>query len=155
MQQLHNRKVMAARKSHKLTPEQKKEALAYLMFLKRKWCGKIKGHGFADGRKQWAYMAKEDAALPTVATEAVFLTAVIDALKEREVAVFDVPGAFMQADMDELVHVQFTGKMVELILEIDWKMYKPCVTMECGEKVMYVELLKALYGTLRAAWLFW
>jgi len=96
-------------------------------------------------------MAKEDAALPTVATEAVFLTAVIDALKEREVAVFDVPGAFMQADMDELVHVQFTGKMVELILEIDWKMYKPCVTMECGEKVMYVELLKALYGTLRAA----
>jgi hypothetical protein len=61
----------------------------------------------------------------------------------------------MQADMDELVHVRFTGKMVELLLEIDEQMYSPCVTLERGEKVMYVELLKALYGTLRAARLFW
>ena len=34
----------------------------------------IKGRGCADGRKQGAYTAKEDAASPTVATEAVFLT---------------------------------------------------------------------------------
>ena len=136
-------------------PEQKKEALAYLMFLKRKRGGKIKGRGCADGWKQRAYTAKEDATSPTVATEAVFLTSVIDALENREVAVFDVPGAFMQADMDELVHVWFTGKMVDLLLEIDEAMYKPCVTDERGERVMYVELLKALYGTLQAARLFW
>ena len=72
-------------------------------------------------------MAKEDAASPTVATEAVFLTSVIDALENREVAVFDVPGAFVQADMDELVHVRFIGKMVDLLMEIDEAMYKPCV----------------------------
>jgi len=77
--------------------------------------------------------------------------AVIDALEEREVAVFNIPGAFMQADMDELVHVRFTGKMVELLLEIDRAMYKPCIVLERGENVMYVELLKALYGTLWAA----
>ena len=35
MQQLHDWKVMAAKHSAELTPEQKKEALAYLMFLKR------------------------------------------------------------------------------------------------------------------------
>ena len=34
MQQLHDRKVMAAKHSSDLTPEQKKQALAYLMFLK-------------------------------------------------------------------------------------------------------------------------
>ena len=34
-------------------------------------------------------------------------------------------------------------------------MYEPCVVIEKGEKVIYVELLKALYGTLRAARLFW
>ena len=56
--------------------------------------------------------------------------------------VFDVPGAFMQTNMDELVHIRFTGKMVELLLEIDEEMYKPCVTLESGERVMYVELLK-------------
>ena len=36
MQQLHDRKVMVAKHSAELTPEQKKEALAYLMFLKWK-----------------------------------------------------------------------------------------------------------------------
>ena len=69
MQQLHDCKVMAAKHSSDLTPEQKKQALAYLMFLKCKRCGKIKGRGCADGRKQRAYVAREDAASPTVATE--------------------------------------------------------------------------------------
>lgn len=47
------------------------------MFLKRKRCGKIKGHGCADGHKQRAYTNKSDSTAPTVSTEAVFLTAVI------------------------------------------------------------------------------
>jgi hypothetical protein len=156
MQQLHDRKVMEPKIGTELTHAQKQEALAYLMFLKRKRCGKVKARGCADGRKQRAYIAREDAASPTVATESIFLTCVIDALEGRDVAVIDVPGAFMQADMDELVHVRFTGKMVDQLLEIDHEMYGPCVVQEGNEKVMgYVELLKALYGTVRAARLFW
>ena len=81
MQQLHDQKVMAAKHSAELTPEQKKEALAYLMFLKQKQCGKIKGHGCTDGRKQHAHIACEDTTSPTVATESVFLTAMIDSLE--------------------------------------------------------------------------
>lgn len=42
-----------------------------------------------------------------------------------------------------------------MLLEIDREMYEPYVVIEKGMKVMYVELLKALYGTLRAARLFW
>ena len=93
--------------------------------------------------------------MPTMANEAMFLTAVINALEGREVVVFDVPGAFMQANMDELVHIRLTGKMVDLLLEIDREMYGPCVTTEGKQKVMYVELLKALYGTLCTARLLW
>ena len=37
------------------------------------------------------------------------------------------------------------------LLEIDDELYSSYVTEEQGEKVMYVELLKAQYGTLRAA----
>ena len=85
------------------------------------------------------------------ATESVFLTAVIDAMEGRDVAVIDIPRAFMQANMDKLVHVCFMGNMVNLLLEIDPKMYGPCVIREGKEKVMYVELLKALYGTICAA----
>ena len=155
MKQLHDREVMIPVHKKSLTHEQRKEALAYLMFLKRKRCGKIKGRGCADGRKQRAYITKEDSTAPTVSTEAVFLTAVIDALENRDVAVLDVPGAFMQADIDELVHVRFTGEMVKMLLDIDEEMYSEYVMMERGEQVMYMELLKALYGTLRAACLFW
>lgn len=57
--------------------------------------------------------------------------------------------------MDELVHVRFTRKMVELLWEIDKDMYEPCVATEGKQKVMYMDLLKALYGTLCAARLFW
>ena len=153
--QLHDREVMTPVHKKCLTSKQRKEALAYLMFLKRKRCGKIKGHGCADGWKQRAYIAKEDSMAPTVSTEAVFLTAVIDALENRDVTVLDVPRAFMQADIDELVHMRFTGEMVNMILQIDKDMYKDYVMMEKGEQVMYMELLKALYRTLCSAHLFW
>jgi hypothetical protein len=70
------------------------------MFLKQKRCGKIKARGCADGQKQRAYTMKEEASAPTVAIESLLLTCVIDATEERDVATVDIPGAFMQADMD-------------------------------------------------------
>jgi len=45
--------------------------------------------------------------------------------------------------------------MVDMLLEIDYEMYSPFITYEGKNKVLYVELLKALYGTLRASRLFW
>jgi hypothetical protein len=59
LQQLHDRKVMAPVMASSLTREQRIAALAYLMFLKRKRCGKIKGRGCADGRKQRKYIRRE------------------------------------------------------------------------------------------------
>jgi hypothetical protein len=156
MVQLHDCKVMKPVHSRELTPEERREALAYLMFLKRKRCGKVKGRGCADGRKQRRYTDRADAASPTVATEAVFLTAVINALENRDVAVIDIPGAFMQVNLDDkTIHVRLTGKMVELLLEIDREMYEPYLVRDEGEVIMCVKLLKALYGTMRAARLFW
>ena len=149
MHQLHDQKVMQPISQKDLSHEQKKAALGYLVFLKKKRCGTIKGRGCANGCKQRAHITKEQSTSPTISTEAVFLMAVVDAWENRKVAVLDLPGAFRQVDMDELIHMHFHGEMVDKLLEIDH------VTEEHGEKVMYVELLKALYGTLRAAWLFW
>ena len=61
----------------------------------------------------------------------------------------------MQADMPDLVHVHFTGEMVNKLIEIDKEMYEPYVLIEQGERVLYLELLKQLYGTVKAAQLFW
>ena len=127
LQQLHDLKVMEAKP---LSPTQKQEALGYLMFLKRKRNGKIKARGCADGRPQRAYIPQEDARAPAVSTEAVFMTAVIDAMENRMVAIVDIPGAFMQADMDPGVYMRIDGAMVDLLMEIDHDMYHPHMVKE-------------------------
>ena len=116
MTQLHDQDVMRIVTSTELLPSQKCEALAYLIFLERKHCGKIKGRGCADERKQYNKISKHESTSPTVSTESIFLSAVIDAHDQCVVKVVDVPGAFMHADMDDLVHVCFTGDMVDKLL---------------------------------------
>jgi hypothetical protein len=66
------------------------------MFLKEKRDGSLKGRTVAGGNKQQDYIFKEDASLPTVATEAVLLSCIIDAEEGRDVAVIDIPIAFIQ-----------------------------------------------------------
>jgi hypothetical protein len=155
MAQLHMRKVAKPVDGNNLTRDQKRASLRYLMFLTKKRCGRIKARGCADGRKQRDTTSKEDASAPTVAIESVLLSATIDAMEERDVATVDIPGAFMQADIDEVIHVKFEGEIAEMLVRMDPKLYRKYVKDENGKTVLYVELLKALYGTLRAALLFW
>jgi Reverse transcriptase (RNA-dependent DNA polymerase) len=138
-----------------LTQEEKQWALEYLMFLTEKRCGRIKARGCADGLKQRQYINKEQASSPTVSLEALILTCIIEAREERDVGTCNVPGAFTQCDMDELVHVRFVGKMAEMLEQLNPKLYRKHVLMENGKKVLYAKLKKALYGTLRAALFFW
>ena len=64
------------------------------MFLKQKKSGEIKARGCADGRKQRGYVQKENSSSPTVSTEALLLSSVIDAKEGRDVAFVDIPGRF-------------------------------------------------------------
>jgi hypothetical protein len=82
------------------------------------------------------------------------LSCVFDAAENRNVATVDIPGAFMQAEMDDLVHMRLEGKMTELLVRIDPKLYWKYIRLESGKTVLYVELKKALYGTFKAALLF-
>jgi hypothetical protein len=66
------------------------------MFLKHKRDRKIKGRTVTGGNNQRDYISKEDASSPTVATESVLLSCIIDAEEEWDVAVVDIPSAFVQ-----------------------------------------------------------
>ena len=90
-----------------------------------------------------------------MAIESVMLSATMDAMEGRDVATVDIPDAFIQADIDELVHVRFEGEITEMLVKLDPKLYRKYVKNESGKTVLYVELLKALYGTLKAALLLW
>jgi hypothetical protein len=83
-----------------------------------------------------------------VSIEALLLSCVIDAKEKRDVATVDIPGAFMQADMDKLVHMRLEGTMAKLLVQLDPKMYQKYVQTINGKSVLYVELKKALYGTM-------
>jgi len=155
VEQLDYRDCMEPVKKASLTRDQLRQVLNYLMFLKRKQSGRVKARGCADGRKQRIYKTKEETTSPTVMTESVFLTSMLEAHEGRYVVTLDIPGAFMQTEIDELIHIRMVGEMVEQLLNINREKYEPYVAMEKGVKVLYCKLKKALYGTLQAAKLFW
>ena len=95
-----------------------------LMFLKQKRCRKIKGRAVANGLKQRAGSKKSDVTSPTSSTESVLITASIDAAEGRGVAVIYAPGAFLTSDMDEEVVVLLENGMVDVMLDIDRKIYQ-------------------------------
>ena len=118
------------------------------MFLKQKCSGQIKGRGCADGQKQRLHTGKEEKTSPTVATESVMLTSTIDAKEGRDVATVDIPGAFMHSDQDETVHLRLQGTLTDLLVKCNPKLYRKYVVTEGRQCMLYVELIKALYGTL-------
>ena len=59
IKQLHDLAAVKPKTSKGLSAHERQEALAYLMFLKRKKTGQVKGRGCADGRKQQAYTDRQ------------------------------------------------------------------------------------------------
>ena len=90
MKQLHE--MGAFEPVGKLLCKEKSGGLGYLMYLKEKSDGRIKGRGCADGRKQQRYIFKSEATSPTVSVEAVFITSMIDTSEGRDMGVADIPG---------------------------------------------------------------
>ena len=113
--QLDDKKVFHGVKFNDTTPEQRRKALGLVQLIKEKRCGKIKGHTCADGRKQQAYINQEDSTSPTVSTESLLITLMIDANENRDVATADVPGAFLHSNMDEETFVVVDGALVTMI----------------------------------------
>jgi hypothetical protein len=157
MEQVHAMDVIEPIKPSDLSPTERERVLEYLMFLKEKRDGSIKGRGCADGRKQRGWTSKYDSSSPTAFLESLFLTASIDAKEGRKVATVDVPGAFLQTEQDdnETIHVRLQGEMARLLGKIDPDKYEPFIEYEHGKPVLYAKLKKCLYGTLRAALQFW
>ena len=84
----------------------------------------IKGRVCADGRKQWYLIYEEDTLSPTVSTEGLMLSCMIDAMEGWEVATADIPGALLQTNYDKGdIHIKLEGAMVNLLEEIDPEYY--------------------------------
>ena len=66
----------------------------------------------------------------------------------------DITGEYLNADMDNEVHVVIRGTLAEIVVVADPSLYRPFVSYETGKTVLYVQLQKALYGCFNGALLF-
>ena len=159
MKQLHWRNTFKPVHYNELTAQQKETILESHIILTEKRTGKIKGRTVAGGNKQRGFIEKEDASSPTVATESVIITSVIDAKEGRHTAVVDVPNAFIQTEVKDKkrrVVVRIRGPLVDMLVRIAPEVYEPYVTIDKkGNKQILVECLNALYGTMVAALLYY
>ena len=79
MKQLHWQNSFKPMHWKSLTPDQRKKVLESHIFVERKRDGVLKARQVAGGNKQQGYIMKEDASYPTVSSEAVMFTCVVDA----------------------------------------------------------------------------
>jgi hypothetical protein len=159
MKQLHFRDTFKPMHWRDLTHQQRQTILESHMFLKEKRTGKIKGRTVAGGNKQRDYISKEEASSPTVATESVLLTCIIDAEEHRDVAVIDIPNAFIQTRIEEekdMAIIKIRGILVDMLLDIAPDVYKSYATTDKkGNKQLIVQCLNAIYGTMMASLLYY
>ena len=160
MGQLHERAVFEPVHVDDLTKLEKERAMESLIFLVEKRDGRVKARTCANGSTQRTYVNRDEAASPTASTESILITATLDAKQERDVMTCDIPNAFVQtdipiADVGERVVMKIRGALVDMLLELAPEVYTPYVTMENGQKVLYVICLKALYGMLVSSMLYY
>ncbi len=65
------------------------------MFIGQKRTGETEARMVAGENTQRGHVTKEESSSPTVSTKAVLLTWIVDAHKVRDVAVIDIPNAFI------------------------------------------------------------
>jgi hypothetical protein len=87
------------------------------------------------------------------------LACVIDAVEGRDVAIIDVPNAFVQTVVEDEEHrviICIRGPLVEILVSIAPEVYGSYVsTNTSGQKVLLVQCLNAVYGTMVAALLYY
>mgnify|MGYP002176679840 FL=1 len=154
--QLHRRNCFTPVSIAEMSATERKKAQQALMFLAEKRDGTVKGRMVYNGKPTREWLSREDSASPTASLESIILTSVIDANEHRDVMTCDIPNAFIQAEMpivkegDEKVLMKITGVLVDMLVEINPMLYGPCVVYENSRKVLYVQVLRAIYGMLIA-----
>ena len=83
------------------------------------------------------------------------MTLLIDVYKERDVAVYDVPGAYLHATLSptgsqECIIMKLEGGYVDIMIKVNPEHAKNGI-YERNKKVLYIEILQAIYGCIESA----
>ena len=154
--QFHTLKCFKPTDSVQLTRAERWNALSSLMFLTDKRMGDINARACANGSTQCTHIAKDEATAPSVTYDAIFIQGTIFAHEGRDIATCDIPGAFLQADNPDYVLMHLDGILAKLMVKVVPSIYRKYITHNAkGKPVLYVQLEKAVYGTMKSALLFY
>ena len=138
-----------------LTPLEKNKALRAVNLIKEKRSGDINGRTCVDGSSQRKYLKQDESvASPTASLESLIATLLIDAYEGKDIAVYDVPGAYLQAILapkrsKERTLMKLEGEFVDIMVKVNPE-HKINIIYENGKKVMYLEILQAIYGCIES-----
>ena len=122
------------------------------MFLKLKRDVDINGRVDDGGNKQNGFISKEEASSPTVLTDTVLLSYIIDAQEHRDVATIDITNAFIQTcikNIEDTENIIVRGALVDALVEIAPDIYGPYVrTDKKGVKTLILRCHNTIYGTM-------
>jgi hypothetical protein len=152
-----NKPVILPKDPSTLTRKEKASALEAVNLIKQKRCGKIKGRTCANGSKQRQYLKEDESiASPTASLEGLFASYVIDVHEGRDTAIFDVPGAYLHAEFpdNKQILLKLRGIFVDIMCEVNPEHLKN-VVYENGGKVLYLQVVRALYGCIESALLWY
>ena len=157
LKQMIDKRVWVPVLGGKLSAMQRAATIRSSMFLKQKnnpdgSFHKLKARLVAGGDQQDKSLY-EDLSSPTVSTSAVFTLLAIAAHERRRVAVVDISGAYLNADMPSgvPVHMRLDRTMTDIIIDID-PSYGKYTDAKGG---VTVHLKKALYGCVESAGLWY
>ena len=143
-----------------LSDSERRKAADAMLLLAQKNDDTIKGRCVYKGSQTRDWISKEGTSSPTASHEAVCATCVIDAHEGRDVMTMDLPNAFIQTPLEQPKEgedrgtMKITGILVRYMIELDPR-YRDYVVYENGKRVIYVVVLKAIYGMLVAGLLFY
>ena len=134
-----------------LTQKDKSDALEAVNLIKEKRCGKLNGCTCANGLQQRRYVKNEDYfSSQTASLESILMTLLIDTKEGRDIAVTDIPGAYLQAIFppEKRVILKLNGIFVDIMRLVN-PLFKVMLYMREIEKGEYQgPVHQSLEGTL-------
>ena len=84
--------------------------------------------------------------------EAIFFKLIVDAYEGRDVATFDVPGAYLHLDMpkDKRILMDIRGYCFDIMCQFNPE-YEQHVSYENGKNVLYILVHRASCGCIESA----
>lgn len=148
LNQIHLRKTFSPIDPKFLSQEKMKKVLESHLLIELKRDGNIKNLLVDGGNKQRDFLHKYDVGSPTISTERIFLTELINAQELRDVETCDLPNAFVKTEIQVTVHMRLRGELVNKLMAID-PVYKQHVLFnKSSDPILYVELNKEFYGIM-------